>query len=72
MEQDDRLEDVLYISKEDLEGLINKGLIKLIGYDPNGHSVYANTELGNAVADELERTEGENNVRPKEETGTRH
>lgn len=62
---DDMLEEAYPITKEDLEGLVNKGLIKLMGYDPLGRPVYANTDLGNAVADELERTEGAKHARSK-------
>lgn len=58
MERDDRLEEPLEATAEDIKGLVKKGLIKFIGYDPLGRPVYMNTDLGNAVADELNKQEG--------------
>ena len=68
---EDQLQEAYQASKEDLDGLINKGLIKLIGYDPLGRPVYANTDLGNAVAKELDEIEGVNNVRSKRKSRIR-
>ena len=55
--KDDYLEPILQATAEELKNLVNKGLIKIIGYDPNGFPVYKNTELGNLVADELNKEE---------------
>ena len=68
---EDRLEEVYEVSKEDLEGLINKGLIKFLGYDPLGRPVYANTELGNEIAAQLDKMEEENVSRTKRKARTR-
>jgi len=64
---EDKLDDAIVADKEALEGLIEKGLIIMIGYDPLGRPVYTNTALGNAVADEIERQEKTMNLGPEEE-----
>jgi hypothetical protein len=64
---EDKLDDAIVAGKEALEGLIEKGLIVMIGYDPLGRPVYTNTALGNAVADEIERQEKTMNLGPEEE-----
>ena len=56
---DDFLIPTQQISNKDLQGLIDKGLIKIVGTDPLGRSIWQNTELGNLIADELEK---ENNM----------
>lgn len=53
--KDDFLIPAENVSKEDLDGLVKKGLIEYIGIDPLGRLIYCNTELGNSVADELEK-----------------
>jgi len=54
MEQEDRLDDGLVASAEDIRSLVSKGLIKVAGYDPIGRTLYQNTELGNMIAQQLE------------------
>lgn len=45
------------VSQKTIDGLIKKGLIERVGHDPNGNPVYQNTQLGNQVADALEKTD---------------
>ena len=59
MEQDDILEPTFNISQQEVKGLVNKGLIKCIGHDPLGRPVYVNTQLGDLVANELDKLEEE-------------
>jgi hypothetical protein len=42
-------------NKKDIEGLVKKGLLEAVGVDPSGRTIYKNTQLGNFVADELEK-----------------
>lgn len=37
-----------------VQSLVDKGLVEKVGYGHDGQAVYANTPLGNAIADALE------------------
>lgn len=67
---EDRLEDAYPAAKKDIDSLVSKGLIKFVGYDPLGRPVYSNTELGNEIADYLDKMEKED-VRPKRKARSR-
>ncbi len=59
----DYLEEPFELSQSELEDLIKKGLVKQIGYDPNGRPVFTNTDLGNEVANLIEEEENERRSR---------
>jgi hypothetical protein len=48
--------NAIQISSQEITDLINKGLVKIVGYSPDGNPVFLNTELGNEVADMLDAT----------------
>lgn len=51
---EDFLEEALELNEEDLNFLLSEGLIERVGYDPLGRPLYSNTDLGNAVANEID------------------
>ena len=59
----DYLEEPFELSQAELKDLIKKGLIKAIGTDTHGRTVYENTCLGNEVANLIEEEDNERRAR---------